>query len=493
MRHIIQRLHNTVNLVDSFEWLKTLPSCCIDSCVTDCPYEINFMGAKWDNTGISFNYKFWYQVFRVLKPGGYLLSFAGARTYHRIACAIEDAGFKLQSPVYWCFGEGMPKGLDIGKAFDKAAKVKRDVVSMRTVDDIRGGNFNGSDGKTMEYEITTPKPDEVKEWEGWKYGLQSLKPAVEPICFAQKPITEKRIIDNIRKWGVGAINCEACRILTTGKDKEAHERSWDKPQVEQKGMIKGLGNIPLEKYKPTSGRLPSNLILQHSPDCVCLGTKKVKANKGQRGSEKNKGTNQAKGWGMKNTGEEVGYYDEDGMETVESWECSPDCPVNLINQQSCKTKGTGRRCVKKRNSMGYHGGTTCYDDFSYDDGGGASRYFLNLSPDPIIYNPKVSTKEKKRGGKHPTTKPLKLIRYLVRLITQKGGLVLDPFVGGGTTAIAALAEGCKFVVADKVEAHVEATKKRVGKIKTNPRKTVIKVKKKKGNLRKKLTDRNNKA
>ena len=158
---------------DSFIHLKTLDENTFDSCVTDPPYELGFMGKSWDGTGIAFNVDFWKEVLRTLKPGSHLIAFSASRNYHRMAVAIEDAGFEIRDQIMWIYGSGFPKGLNLGKAIDK-----------------KQGN---------------------SEWEGWG---TALKPAHEPIVLARKPLSEKSIVENVLKHGTGGINIDECRIET---------------------------------------------------------------------------------------------------------------------------------------------------------------------------------------------------------------------------------------------------------------------------------------
>jgi len=174
----------------------------IDAIVCDPPYELGFMGMKWDGSGIAYDQEVWRQAWRVLKPGGYLLAFGGTRSYHRLACAIEDAGFVLHPMIGWCYGSGFPKATNLSKMLDKAAGAERKVIGEPT-------RHGGGDSQIMkgDYDppITAPATDAARQWDGWYYGRQSLKPALEPICVAQKP-PEGRMVDNVRKWGCGAVD-----------------------------------------------------------------------------------------------------------------------------------------------------------------------------------------------------------------------------------------------------------------------------------------------
>ena len=180
-----------------------------DSCITDPPYELGFMGKKWDSSGIAFDEKVWKEVLRVLKPGGYLLSFGGTRTYHRVTCAIEDSGFEIRDCLMWIYGSGFPKSLDVSKAIDKELGEEREIVgknknhrNLQSTNTMCGEPHSGSG------EITKPSSELAKEYDGWG---TALKPAYEPIILARKPI-EGTVAKNVMKYGTGGINIDGCRI-----------------------------------------------------------------------------------------------------------------------------------------------------------------------------------------------------------------------------------------------------------------------------------------
>jgi hypothetical protein len=245
------------------EILKGIESDSIDSVVTDPPYEILFMSRKWDNTGIAHNVDMWKEVLRVLKPGGHLLSFGAPRTYHRMACAIEDAGFELRDCIMWVFGSGWPKGQDISKGIDKKFGAEREVVSTRK------GSLTGF-GRNLEgreimlsgcVEITAPSTPEAQKWEGWN---TNLKPSYEPIVMARKPLGEKTIVDNVLKHGTGAINIDDCRIETTDTLSIGAGKLWSgyrdtsKPEKE----VTNPGS------QHEGGRYPANLIHDGSDEVL---------------------------------------------------------------------------------------------------------------------------------------------------------------------------------------------------------------------------------
>lgn len=219
---------NKIILGNSKEVLPTLDDKSIDAIITDPPYELSFMGKKWDSTGIAYDIDMWKECLRILKPGSHLLSFGGTRTYHRMACTIEDAGFEIRDSIHWVYGSGFPKSLSVDKAIDR--------------------HFNA--------EITAPSTIEAKQWSG--FGT-ALKPAHEPIVLARKPLEEKTIAENVLKWGVGGLNIDACRISTAIPEDEKHRNSaWF--HHEESRTFHGDKYKDLSAITPPTGRFPSNLI-----------------------------------------------------------------------------------------------------------------------------------------------------------------------------------------------------------------------------------------
>lgn len=209
-------MKTTLYCEDALAQLRQLPDCSIDSIVTDPPYGLNFMGAKlgWDYDVPAV--EVWQECLRVLKPGGHLLAFAGSRTYHRMACRIEDAGFEIRDQLMWLYGSGFPKSMSIDKAIDRAAGVEREITGTRKVspsDLGQSSGWNALDTSSGVYHYTAPATIEAKKWEGWG---SALKPAHEPIVMARKPFAGT-LIANVLEHGTGAINIDACRIPGNGQ------------------------------------------------------------------------------------------------------------------------------------------------------------------------------------------------------------------------------------------------------------------------------------
>ncbi len=363
---------NKIYNMDCLEGMKLLDDNSIDSIVTDPPYELGFMGKKWDSTGIAYNVELWQEALRVLKPGGHLLAFGGTRTYHRMACAIEDAGFEIRDQMQWIYGSGFPKSMDISKAIDKKLGAKREVI--KTVKGMGKQNpeWNGTaKGRKEnyykpEYQLTASATPEAKQWEGWG---TALKPANEPIVVARKPISEKAIADNVLKWGTGGINIDDCRIPTNDKleRKQGSNKNTSTPNAPNNGWISEPQLV---------GRFPANVILD----------------------------------------EEAGKLldEQSGISK------------RVDNRVNCETGnsaiwGKENKVISKR---------------PQDLGGGASRFF---------YCAKASKKERGEGNTHPTVKPLKLISYLITLVTPPNGICLDIFEGSGTHALACIENGFKYI------------------------------------------------
>lgn len=246
----------------------------MDSVVTDPPYELGFMGKSWDSTGIAYRVDLWEQVLRVLKPGGHLLAFSGSRTYHRMAVAIEDAGFQIRDQIMWVYGSGFPKSLDVSKAFDKAAGAEREVIGkVKLTGTARkstshsghgAGSVNQSEPRNFVEtfkEITAPSSDLAKQWQGWG---TALKPAHEPIVMARKPLIGT-VAETVQAHGTGAINVDGCRVDACGE--QFSPIPGGKQVVTNQVYGKGLG---VENPQHPNGRWPANLIHDGSQDVEAL-------------------------------------------------------------------------------------------------------------------------------------------------------------------------------------------------------------------------------
>jgi len=465
------------------EQLLLIPDNSVDSVVTDPPYELNFMNKGWDASGIAYNVAVWEQCFRVLKPGGHLLAFGGTRTYHRIAVAIEDAGFEVRDSIHWTYGSGFPKSMNISKAIDKKAGAERtEVVGTRSrnvkpFDDENGWNANSTTGT---YEYKAPATDDARKWQGWG---TALKPSHEPVVVARKPVVGT-VANNVLTYGTGALNIDGSRV--------AHQSEADRASATPQGKVTSnlkAGSAPdvndegrkdVERPDTSLGRWPANTILTHSPDCRQVGTK----------SETIITTN-GKGF----AGSFEGGENNNGGAVTESttaiWNCVEGCPALELDTQSGIRPGGTFPAVRGRSEIGAFGAGGTHKDKpnqarTMNDNGGASRFFTNTEYDeidfpPFIYQAKASSRERSEGlgdletkqtvggggltdvgdkygsikapakNFHPTVKPVSLMRHLVRLVTPRGGLVLDPFLGSGTTAVAALLENCQWVGCELTE------------------------------------------
>lgn len=472
---------------DCRDLLRLLPDNCVDAVVVDLPYEIGFMSASWDRTGIAFDVEMWREVLRALKPGGHILSFGGTRTYHRMACAIEDAGAWFRDQIDWLYGEGMPKGLNISKAIDRKAGATRPVVGTRVLTGNaaqttkeKGGTYAaGTDSRGVPpkvIEVTAPATEEAQRWDGWGTGL---KPGHEPIAMAMKPL-DGTFEHNVRKWGTGAINVAACRV---GNAERINMPAGNDGSGTSLAM--SLTGMPSDA-SPTiaTGRWPANLILSHAEGCQLVGARKVKA---------------APPWNDNRppslfTGAEtspVHHTDGDGFETVDDYRCVDGCPVGMLDGQGgYRESGTlSGNEPSATHSLVYSGGAR-RSGVTYGDAGTVSRYFTTFPYEQFFYEPKASQAERERGcewmeeevvddgrhtpndtpyqrGKkkrkntHATVKPVGVTRWCTRLVCRRGGLVLDMTCGSGTGGIAALAEGCRWLGFELKPKHVEIARARI--------------------------------
>lgn len=322
----------------------------VDAIVTDPPYELNFMGKGWDNAGISFSKGTWAKCLRVLKPGGYMLAFGGSRTYHRIACAIEDAGFEIRDCIMWLYGSGFPKSMNIGLAIDKKKGIESEIVGHSTKK-IHLENL-GNAGYKEEFDIKKAK----NEWAGWG---TALKPSYEPIVVARKPL-DGSCVANVMKWGVGGINIDECRIETADK---VMTHSKTSVAAKSKGVYGDYGAVTTHQTESQKlGRFPANTILGN----------------------------------------------QDGEEWRRYFYCAKASKNDRDEGlEEFSTKTSGQMTERKEGNAGITA--------------------LTGSRSP-------------KKNNHPTVKPTELMRYLVRLVTPKGGTVLDPFMGSGSTGKAVACE-----------------------------------------------------
>jgi DNA modification methylase len=449
--------------------LKTLADASIDSIVTDPPYEMSFMGRTWDSTGIAYQVQLWAECLRVLKPGGYLLAFGGTRTYHRMAVAIEDAGFEIRDSIHWTYGSGFPKSLNVSKAIDKAAGVKGKVVGEKRFGKTSTGQGAGWNANavaaTGKQEVRAPATKAAKQWDGWG---TALKPSHEPIVVARKPL-DGTVADNVQQYGTGAINIDATRIAYQGDYRSPARANGD---VNSGGSF-GAGVIPFDDAKAEqAGRFPANTLLTHNHDCDTT--------------------------------------------------CTPNCPIELLDQQSgTRQAGAFPKNATVASGEHYDGGWKAVsNDERIDMGsGGASRFFHNSQWSqaddltPFIYTAKPGKKERNAGldgleakrhsdrvaddlpggdnprnrsneakqNFHPTVKPVQLIRYLIKMVTPPKGTVLDPFLGSGTTAVAAILEGVEWKGCELTEDYLPiikgrttwATKERKKQVKQPKQETLL--------------------
>lgn len=398
--------------------LPTLPDASFDSIVTDPPYELGFMGKGWDSSGIAYDVGVWRECLRVLKPGGYLLSFGGTRTWHRIAVAIEDAGFEVRDSMAWLYGSGFPKSMNVGAAIDKhlgntrtergAVKAGHEAfVGRDNLAGLRDGSTVGTghggyarpwmdDPQKVEDSHYTfaPVAPEAAEFEGWG---TALKPAFEPIIVARKPLIGT-VAANVLAYGAGAINIDACRVRTFSTGPGTTPKAVDGGK--RSAMA---GDMDRVEYDGSKGRFPTNVLLDESQ------------------------------------------------------------AAELDAQSGVLHSGTMRAGTRRQSRGGAIYGKDSENVVSgdtYGDSGGASRFFPTfryVAKAPGTERPEVD------GVAHATVKPLDLMRWLVRLVTHRGGHVLDPFAGSGTTGEAALLEGMESTLIELESSHLPLILQRVRK------------------------------
>jgi len=423
LKMMIELLHG-----DCRDVLRTLADNSIDSIVTDPPYELGFMGKSWDASGVAYDVTVWQECLRVLKPGGYLLSFGGSRTYHRMACAIEDAGFQIRDQIMWVYGSGFPKSLNISKAIDKAAGAEREVVgSYKATGTARNSKHIGAKTHAAigEYEtdvediyLTAPTTDEAKEWDGWG---TALKPAHEPIVLARKPLVGT-VANNVLTHGVGGINIDGCRVGETVETwPSSHSYAAGQMQPGHIGLTIATGDIP-------AGRFPANFIHDGSDEVLQLFP-------------------ETKG-GTWNTTKGARHFNNGGE------------PTGYATSKQDSSTGSAARffyCAKASKKDRNEG----LDEFAVGQAKGGGGGIGDYLDDVNSASGKYGSEKAPQRNHHPTVKPTDLMRYLVRLITPPNGTVLDPFTGSGSTGKAAVLEGFSFIGIEQSAEYVEIAKARI--------------------------------
>jgi site-specific DNA-methyltransferase (adenine-specific) len=408
--------------------MATLDADSVDAIVCDPPYGLSFMGKGWDH-GVP-GVEFWAEALRVAKPGAHLLAFGGTRTYHRLACAIEDAGWEIRDCVMWVYGSGFPKSHDVSKAIDKAAGAEREVVGISSVTGARQSRTmdDGNKGTRRTYQndepvvnsITAPATDAARQWSGWG---TALKPAWEPIIVARKPLVGN-VAENVLTHGTGAINVDGCRVGIDGGTSRSHQEAYgDGGRMDQGGAQPWRTGHDIVSIN--AGRWPANLIHDGSDEVAGLFP-------GDRPSNGRRVASSRNGFAMKAQPEvDTGYGDSGSA--ARFFYCAKASKAD--RDEGCEgLPQTTKQSVAHGNKR--HG-------------------TLPYTNEPREMKPRP------RGNHHPTVKPTDLMRYLCRLVTPPGGVVLDPFTGSGSTGKGAVLEGFRFIGIEREAEYVEIAKARI--------------------------------
>ena len=435
-------------LGDCLDKLKELDDNSIDSIVTDPPYGLSFMGKKWDYDVPS--QEIFEECLRVLKPGGHLLSFAGSRTYHRMAVRVEDAGFEIRDQIMWIYGSGFPKSHNIGKAVDKLQGNEREVIG-RKIHSQKGVKAAeerttigaGAFGEPREADITKG----TSPYEGWG---TALKPAHEPIVMARKPLSEKTIVDNVLEWGTGGINIDESRIsMSSDDEKMLNAKSSKNPTSNYKDNItKKYGDYEKDIATPPhqQGRFPANIIFDEEAGKILDEQSGISKSTGGRSGNK-EGVGQNGIYGQYNGEVKDG---NPGIGDVGGASRFFYCP-----KTSKTDRNEGLEDFKGKQIGTYNAHSADLKNYGGSSLGAASMSGNNKMPQP-------------KQNFHPTVKPTDLMLYLIRMVTPKGGTTLDPFMGSGSTGKAAVRGGFDFVGIEMDEEYMEISTARIQYEQDNP-------------------------
>ena len=413
--------------------LKKFQSNSIDSCVTDPPYGIKFMGKKWDYKVPSVRQ--WKEIYRVLKPGSHMLVACGTRTQHRMVVNIENAGFEIRDVITWHYGSGFPKSMDVSKAIDKKNGITREDKFEGSFERFAGPTGNrkcevcgkwlvsGSPCKCPRPQ-DNPQSDEAKEWEGWG---TALKPATEFWTLCRKPLQEDSIVGNVLRYGTGAINIDGCRIPFKDDTDRKSAIFGTGTSIIGGNYVGGNGQIPGRKnIEPDpGGRWPSNLILDEFAAAEMDKQSGLLKSGAMKPLDTPRKSNSVYGRFKKAVAKEI--VASEGGASRFFYVAKPS-----MEEKNRGVTGDGR-----------------FMDESREEGSAGGS------------NPRNRGAEQLRPNYCPTVKPIELMRYLVRLITPKGGLVIDPWCGSGTTLIAAKLELFQWIGIEEQEDMVRISGERV--------------------------------
>jgi len=412
--------------------MATLDENSVDAIVTDPPYELGFMGKSWDASGVAFDVNTWKEAVRVLKPGGHLIAFSGSRTYHRMAVAIEDAGFEIRDQIMWVYGSGFPKSHNISKGIDKAAGAEREVIgthsgSGMTKSNVEQGAQNRFTTEWNRYSDNSVTPA-AQQWDGWG---TALKPAHEPMVLARKPLIGT-VANNVLIHGTGGLNIDGSRVGSEGGTSGSNFVPNSTP-IYGKGFG---GKVDVEQLD--AGRWPANFIHDGSdevvdlfPDTKATGSGKVSGFRKGGASENSVGLAGVKNAadGFSDSGSAARFFycakasKRDRNEGLDGFEAK---------EIGAKGNGLARICASCNTPQ--MKGCECVD-----------ATFINPS----------------RNNHHPTVKPTSLMQYLVRLVTPPNGTVLDPFLGSGSTGKACAYEGFDFIGMELTGEYIPIAKARI--------------------------------
>jgi len=446
-------MNYTILQGDNRQTLTTLEDDSIDAIVTDPPYGIDFLGKAWDaNTGALETYR---ECLRVLKPGGYILAFSAARTYHHLAVTLEQAGFEIRDQIMWLYASGFPKAQDIGKAIQKRqgvektqplpANTRRDQIAKKYSDEnnLPDPGFSGID--------TVCTSPEAQQWAGWK---TALKPSHEPICMARKPF-KGSTIDNVLTHGVGALNIDATRIgdevvKTVIKRSEDNSR-WYKHSKEEENIPKVVGE------EINQGRYPSNVIGAVEGYQKFFYCPKV--------------SRKERHCGFEAPPDPLANYSQGDVKNHPLWDPSIGTNVQRLKHKIMEhNKDLGKKEIPTEQSMlndmdGYY----CDSNGNRQENAGKVVKLPHLSGTIQIHGLKeeyrkwceTNNKTVNVGNNHPTVKPVALMRYLIKLVTPPNSTVLDPFTGSGSTGMAAVELGHNFIGCELDPNYVAIARRRI--------------------------------